>query len=617
MKKMNKRRSLLWLATALLLLLPFQNCAQNFQTVEGSISMGSSSQGDGSGTDIPEDPNTPTTSTTSTTLNTIPCLASDVGVPEATALSGTSLTALSGRGDNGGRKASDTVSFTYTKSNAASQCQQGATVSCQRVTDASMTVTAVNGAGVRTAVVNNDITCTRTPANASPGTSISISFRPNDNDTDKQCFEGTAKYRVFVQSTADTNKRSTEQIITVTFKNNCYPEQVTTESLDAFDQMGAAGAIDGSTAAVVAPGDDGDGNTAQLIGAIYIYKKGGDNKWTRSQILRTDDTAIVADRGAANDSPASVALKGDTLVVGSEFNSSNTGAAYVFKASGGTFAMARKLSGTVAGSKFGRAVAVDGSQIAVGAPAESSSKGAVYIFDSSSFAQTAHIASPLPNNSYFGAAVAIEGGLLAVGAPASTLYRDTMTGELLIYSKSASWDEVMTNPLRANANKTGLAVKDQTGKDLTLTIAMGAELGSSVAIYGGKILVGAPGYLNGARKAGLALLITNPTGSAALQTLMDVSNGEGRFGTSVAIGSAGVLIGAPELRTRGGAVDHFATSDGVCKFVRRISSTTGADNDQFGSSVGFSGTDIVVGAKLNAEPNNTSGSASFLSTVIP
>jgi hypothetical protein len=193
-----------------------------------------------------------------------------------------------------------------------------------------------------------------------------------------------------------------------------------------------------------------------------------------------------------------------------------------------------------------------------------------------------------------------------------------MTGDVLLYSKGpSSWGEIATNPLRAMANKTNIPVKDQTGGSTTVSISMGAELGSSISVFNGKVLIGAPGQAIGARKAGIALLISTPTGTPVMQTLTDISGGEGRFGTSVSLGTSGALVGSPELRTRAGAVDHFAPSDGACRFVRRLSSVTGTDNDQFGFSVGFSGTDIVVGAKLNAEPNNTSGSASFISTVIP
>ncbi len=610
MKKMNKRRSLLWIAAALMLIVPFQNCGRNFQTVDGVTTL-SSTQGGGDTTGGGTTPTTTNPTTSTTMAPTKPCLATDVGAPEMGQSSTTTVQVLSGRGDSAGRKASNPITVTYNKSNAASHCSQAVTVQCNMMNGS--TVTAMNTAGVRANVDGQDITCTRTPGNATPGTSISISFRSNDNDTDKQCFQGTAQFQVNLRSSADTNKTSASQTITVNFKNNCYPEQITTDSLDSFDQMGTAVAIDGSTAAIIAPGDDGDSNQTQTIGAIYIYRKSG-GTWNRSQILRTDDTSIVSDRGAAGDTPAALALKSGVLVVGSEFNSGNAGAVYIFKDNGGTFSLARKLSGAISGGRFGRAVATDGSQIAVGAPGENSAKGAVYIFDAVSFAQTGQIASPLASNAYMGAAVAIEGSTLAVGAPASTLYRDTMTGELLVYRKSGgAWSEASGNPLRG-ASKTNIAAKDNTGKATTITVAMGSELGSSVAISGGVIVIGSPGFLSGTKKTGMALVLGT---DMSLQTLPDFSGSEGRFGTSVAISSGNIIVGVPEVRTRGGAVDHFALSGGVYQFSRRVSSGKSADNDQFGFAVGISGTHIVVGAKLNAEPNNASGSASFISTVIP
>jgi hypothetical protein len=336
----------------LLLLLPFQNCGQSFKTVDGMTSLSSSQNVDGTN---------PDGTTTSTTLPLDPCLPSEVGNPEMIPSSITTAQVLSGRGVIGGRKDSSPITVQYTKSNAAAHCQQGVTVSCTRM--AGSTVTALSTAGVRAPVAGNDITCGRAPQTANPGTSIAITFRANDNDTDKQCFEGTATYQVSLKSSADTSKNSVTQNITVTFKNNCYPEQITTETLDAFDQMGTAVAVDGSTAAIIAPGDDGDSNQTQSIGAVYIYKKGSDGKWTRSQILRTDDTSIVSDRGAAGDTPAAIALKNGVLVVGSEFNASNAGAIYIFKDSGGTFSMVRKIAGAVAGGRLGRGVATDGSQI--------------------------------------------------------------------------------------------------------------------------------------------------------------------------------------------------------------------------------------------------------------
>jgi hypothetical protein len=620
MKKMNRRRSSLWLAIALFLLLPFQNCGQSFTTIDGAAVLSSVQDGNNGSTtgssNTPADPTPESTPTTTTTMPAggtpvAPCVLAQVGNPVMVPSTVTTVQSLSGKGPNGGRVPSVGVTFQYSQSNAPSNCQQTVAVQCSQITS---NVTALNGSGVRVPTMPNDINCVRT-GGTTPGSTGSISFSAFDNDTTKQCMEGTATYEISLRSTADPSKFSSRQTLTVNFKNNCYPEQVSAESLDSFDQMGTAVAVDGGVAAVLAPGDDGDSNQTQSIGAIYIYKRGSDGKWSKTQVLRTDDTAIVSDRGAAGDTPASIALKNGVLVVGSEFNNNYAGAAFVFKSSNGTFSLARKLSGQVAGGRFGRAVAVDGSQIAVGAPGESSSKGAVHIFDAGSYSETAQISSPLAANSYFGAAVAIEGTLLAVGAPASTLYRDTMTGELLVYRKSTSWAEVTTNPLRANSTKTGIAVKDPTGKDTAITIALGAELGASVAISNGVVIVGAPGQMTLTKKTGLAIVMASDLKS--LQTLTDFSGSEGRFGAAVALGSAGAFVGGPELRTRGGAVDHFALNSGIYKFVRRVSSVTGADNDQFGFSVATSGNDVVVGAKLNAEPNNSSGSASFFSTIVP
>jgi hypothetical protein len=277
--------------------------------------------------------------------------------------------------------------------------------------------------------------------------------------------------------------------------------------------------------------------------------------------------------------------------------------------------MVRKIAGSIPGGRLGRGVATDGSQIAAGSPGENSSAGAVHIFDANTFAETAQIQSPLGANAYFGASVAIENSLLAVGAPGSTLYRDTLTGDLVVYRKSGSWAEVTSNPLRANSTKTGIAIKDSTGKAGTITITNGSELGSAVAITGGVIIVGSPGYMTATKKTGLALVLSSDM--VSLQTLTDTSGSEGRYGTSVSLGSAGAFVGGPELRNRGGAVDQFSLANGVYSFVRRISSVTSADNDQFGFSVATFGNDIIVGAKLNAEPNNASGSASFLTTVVP
>lgn len=529
-------------------------------------------------------------------------------------LSATNVQVLSGMGNRGGGKESPAITFRYTASNAPAHCQQGVTIQCTRLSNG--TTTAMDSTGTRERVGNNDISCDSSPATLTPGTTVSLTFEAEDNDSDKKCFSGTETYRISLRSIADTNKLSSSQTVTVNFKNNCYPEQVSNESLDAFDQMGSAVAVDGATAAVLAPGDDSSGNSTQTLGAVYIYQRTNANTWTRSQILRTDETSIVSDRGAAGDSPGALALKGDVLAIGSEFNGNNLGAVYVFKRSSGSFSLAMKLAGSVSGGKFGKSVALDSTKLAVGAPGENTSAGSVYVFDHRNFSLIAKVSSPLGANGYFGAAVAIENSLLAVGAPGSTLFRDTVTGDLLLFQQSGSSFAELSHVLRTNANKTNIAIRNQSGNNGTLTMPLGSELGHSLAIYQGAVIVGAPGYRSNNSKPGIALILS--ADRATLQTLTEAGNSDGaRFGTGVALSSAGAFVTSPEVRSRGGAVDHFAMNSGAYRFVRRIVSWSGADGDQFGSSVAASGNHFVVGARVNAAPLNANGSASFLTTVIP
>jgi hypothetical protein len=174
-----------------------------------------------------------------------------------------------------------------------------------------------------------------------------------------------------------------------------------------------------------------------------------------------------------------------------------------------------------------------------------------------------------------------------------------MSGALVLFQNSGgSWAEV-SNVLRSS------------------TLPLGSEIGASLSILGGKVLVGAPGFSVLAKKYGAAYLI-GADRSQIEDTFKDFSNTEGgRFGTSVSLAASSVAIGVPEVRTRAGAVDLFSLNGGKYVFSRRMVSLSGAASDQFGYSVSQAGSQLVVGARVNAEPNNSSGSASFILMQVP
>ncbi len=142
---------------------------------------------------------------------------------------------------------------------------------------------------------------------------------------------------------------------------------------------------------------------------------------------------LTASDGAASDSfGASVAVSGDTIVVGADGTHVGAnlaqGSAYVFvKPTGGWSGMTQtaKLTASdgVAYDHFGISVAISGDTIVVGASGSNSSQGAAYVFVkptggwTGAMTQTAKLtASDGAANDYFGGSVAISGDTIVVGA---------------------------------------------------------------------------------------------------------------------------------------------------------------------------------------------------------
>src|SRR5205823_2837784 len=123
-------------------------------------------------------------------------------------------------------------------------------------------------------------------------------------------------------------------------------------------------------------------NNASGSGAAYVFVRSGSN-WTQQAYLKASNT------GAGDQFAYSVAVSGDTIVIGAPLESSDasgvngsqnnnrasgSGAAYVFVRSGTTWSQQAyiKSSNSEAGDLFGWSVAVSGDSITVGAPGEAS-----------------------------------------------------------------------------------------------------------------------------------------------------------------------------------------------------------------------------------------------------
>jgi hypothetical protein len=138
--------------------------------------------------------------------------------------------------------------------------------------------------------------------------------------------------------------------------------------------------------------------------------------WTQqAKLVASDAATLGGDFGGA------VSIDGDTAVIGAYIQTSATGAAYVFVRSGTTWSQQAKLlaSDGAHNDYFGASVAVSGDTAVVGAFGHNSSQGALYVFVRSGTSWTQQ-ASLVPNDAAkgdgLGSAAAIQGDTLVVAA---------------------------------------------------------------------------------------------------------------------------------------------------------------------------------------------------------
>lgn len=190
--------------------------------------------------------------------------------------------------------------------------------------------------------------------------------------------------------------------------------------------------------------------------------------------------------------------------------------------------------------------------------------------------------------SEFGTSVASDGNLVVAGAPYSYVDGEHCGGAYV-------YDATTGNSL-------------VTLKDPTLTGS--ASFGSSVAVSGNTVVVGAPWCDRGASNAGAAYIFDATTGNL-LHTLDNPTPASGdEFGHSVAVSGNTVVIGAwldDTGATNAGSVYVYDATTG--NLLRTINNPTPADYEDFGNSVAVWGSTLVVGAYQDSTGALYTGSA--------
>ena len=303
---------------------------------------------------------------------------------------------------------------------------------------------------------------------------------------------------------------------------------------------------------------------------------------------------VASDAAAGDEFGYSVAIDGDTLVVGAYAKDSDTGSVYVFRTSdgGATYGQVAKLTASdgASGDKFGVSVAIDGATVVVGAYYKNSYRGAAYVFRTTdggaTYDEVAKLtASDGASYDYFGKSVAIDGDTVVVGAV------NAGTGGAVYVLRTsdggATYGEVAK-----------LTASDATADD---------KFGVSVAIDGATVVVGA--YYGSNNWKGSTYVFQTSDGGAtygqvAKLTASDAAAGD-YFGWSVAVDGATIVVGAPN----GEAAYVFRTTDGGATYdqLAKLTASDAAEGDRFGISVAIDGNTVVVGAQYDDDGGSNSG----------
>jgi Ca2+-binding RTX toxin-like protein len=183
----------------------------------------------------------------------------------------------------------------------------------------------------------------------------------------------------------------------------------------ANDFFGLATAVAGELVVVGAGFADAKGPNS---GAAYIFEPDATGGWT--------ETKLTASDGAAGDLfGAAVAASGDRVVVGAwQAGATEAGAVYVFDSDGrGGWAETRLTASDGAANNFGRSVAISGDTIVVGANGDDdigTDAGAVYVLESDGaggWKQTKLTAADGAEGDFLGLSVAASGTSAVAGAP--------------------------------------------------------------------------------------------------------------------------------------------------------------------------------------------------------
>ena len=372
--------------------------------------------------------------------------------------------------------------------------------------------------------------------------------------------------------------------------------KLTASDAAALDFFGEPVAISGDTLVTGAQGDD---DAAPSSGSAYVFRRGS-TAWSVEAKLTASDAAENDFFGH------SVAISGDTIVVGADLDGDAgdfSGSAYVFQRSGTAWNEEAKLTAgdAAADDRFGESVAISGDTVVVGAWFNDDAdvdSGSAYVFqrNGTDWSQQAKLTpSDAAASDLFGVSVAISGDTVVVGA---WLDDDAGadSGSAYVFQRSGTaWSE-----------QAKLTASDAAAGDV---------FGVSVAISGDTVVVGAYGNDDAGPDSGSAYVFQRSGTAWSEQAKLTAGNAaEGDlFGRSVSVGGDIAVVGAVGEDVAGpdSGSAYVFRRNGTAWWSEqaKLTASDAAAEDLFGRSVAVSGDTVVAGAVGGSDAGLQSGSA--------
>jgi len=322
--------------------------------------------------------------------------------------------------------------------------------------------------------------------------------------------------------------------------------KLTASDGESYDNFGYSVSISGNTVLVGAYHDDDGGDDS---GSAYVFVYDGQN-WTEQTKLTIDAAATLDYFGI------SVSISGNTAIVGAKGDysvGSSAGSAHIFERIGTNWVYQTELTASDGqiNDWFGSTVALDGNTAIIGSYGIGAYLGGAYLFEregSTWTEQTKLTASNAHNYNNFGTSVAISGNYAVVGAPHNPFQESDTSSAYIFVREGANWieqDIVTSNdPIENYAFGRAVAVNGNQS-------IVGSQSDGSVAPYAGSAYV-----ITGFNPYGTL------TASALSLAFGDVFAGESASDTLILRNTGAMVLNIASMDITGNDGTSFSVSTG-------------------------------------------------------